>query len=653
MGMSDSTKSAINIPSETFRKPAPKNVAPIAIARSPRNRTPNSKKMAAAGIESRFSRINDTAAYAASSTPGNKNVISRPLSSCRSTPYKRTSGSQNAAAPRQNSVFARSSVLLHFLAKAAESKFELIGIGELKLRIIRPHHFRGRSCYQAARRDALRFLHQAIHESGNHVRLPRRLRFQSDARHFLGRLGISERPVRLLRDFLKFRHGRTRAQRANPHSQRTHFLGNSFRKQQIERLGRRIAGTEWQRLIRRERCDDHHVAVLPLHHRRHVQPRQMHHGGTIHLNHFQHFLHGNLMHEAVRAKTGVVDQEFHLDLLIGRERVNLARRLGARQVRRENFGLDAVLRRKIGSQFLQPVNAPRREQQIRAASREQLRQFQTDPRTRPGNQRPLAPPFLLPLFRHGNLRSHHASLQRQRSTPHPETLSQHRAHNSGRPIRTTKWDEATIQEGAKAGSLGGTVQALSGFSRGITVSRMRTPCSFRRSSSRRAQTNSAASMPKASMMVSHPGPGVAIITIPSASSVNPISTLTIRFACWNELISTKSLASREWPALVAPLLAACCLDSAQPVPSRHARRFPSHRGAPAGKFLVPVRRTVGLRDASAFELARRGRRSPLMEKFCRVSGNTGPHARASGSSRTQLSGNRATPRRLELVNDAH
>ena len=53
------------------------------------------------------------------------------------------------------------------------------------------------------------------------------------------------------------------------------------------------------------------------------------------------------------------------------------------------------------------------------------------------------------------------------------------------------------------------------------------------------------------MMVSQPGPGVAIITIPNASSVNPINTLMYRLACWNEWISTKDLDSRESHALVA------------------------------------------------------------------------------------------------------
>ena len=158
-------------------------------------------------------------------------------------------------------------------------------------------------------------------------------------------------------------------------------------------------------------------------------------------------------------------------------------------------------------------------------------------------------------------------------------------------------------------------------------------------------------------MVSQPGPGVAIITMPRASSVNPISTLTNRLACWNEWISTKSLASRVSQALVSASLAACSplhsLDAIQPVMSRHARRFPSPKDATASKFLLRARRTVGLRDAASLESGRRGERWPQMERFCRVGGNTGPHAGANRSSRTSRSLNSARQRRLELVNDAH
>jgi hypothetical protein len=101
------------------------------------------------------------------------------------------------------------------------------------------------------------------------------------------------------------------------------------------------------------------------------------------------------------------------------------------------------------------------------------------------------------------------------------------------------------------------------------------------------------------MMVSQPGPGVAIITTPKASSVNPISTLTARFACWNELISTEILASRESHALVAAYWLLYFLDAAQPVPSRYARGFPSQKDATMCKFLVRARGTVGLRGTTA------------------------------------------------------
>src|SRR5271154_942596 len=71
------------------------------------------------------------------------------------------------------------------------------------------------------------------------------------------------------------------------------------------------------------------------------------------------------------------------------------------------------------------------------------------------------------------------------------------------------------------------------------------------------------------------------------------------------------------------------------------------------KFLVRAQRTVGLCSAPRFEPALRGEWRPQMESFCRVSGNTGPHASAGRRRLKQLSGNGAAQRRLELVNDAH
>lgn len=59
-----------------------------------------------------------------------------------------------------------------------------------------------------------------------------------------------------------------------------------------------------------------------------------------------------------------------------------------------------------------------------------------------------------------------------------------------------------------------------------------------RSSKRRAHTNSAANTPRASMMVSQPGPGVRIITIPRTSRVNPNRIFSQRLACCRDLIST-------------------------------------------------------------------------------------------------------------------
>lgn len=72
---------------------------------------------------------------------------------------------------------------------------------------------------------------------------------------------------------------------------------------------------------------------------------------------------------------------------------------------------------------------------------------------------------------------------------------------------------------------------------GKTVLRRRSPSSFRRSSSRRAHMNSAASTPRASKIVSQPGPGVAIMAMPATSKVNPNRIRRNRLAWLRVLIN--------------------------------------------------------------------------------------------------------------------
>jgi hypothetical protein len=124
-------------------------------------------------------------------------------------------------------------------------------------------------------------------------------------------------------------------------------------------------------------------------------------------------------------------------------------------------------------------------------------------------------------------------------------------------------------------------QALPGFSRGSTESRRRKPCSFIRSSKRRAQTNSAARTPRASMMVSQPGPGVIIIRMPATSNVNPNRIFRNRFVCCKDFISTfLSRFDRKMAAAYARVL----LDAAQLTKNRHAREFPSRQVFQRSKF---------------------------------------------------------------------
>ena len=110
------------------------------------------------------------------------------------------------------------------------------------LRFRSAHHFCGHFHHQTSPAPIAALLSSADSSRRKSRSSCQPLALPIPARYFLRRLGFAEHAIRLVRDFLEFRHRRTWTQRANAHSQRTHFLGNSFREQQIERLGRRVAG---------------------------------------------------------------------------------------------------------------------------------------------------------------------------------------------------------------------------------------------------------------------------------------------------------------------------------------------------------------------------------------------------------------------------
>ena len=90
------------------------------------------------------------------------------------------------------------------------------------------------------------------------------------------------------------------------------------------------------------------------------------------------------------------------------------------------------------------------------------------------------------------------------------------------------------------GAAAGESDAASGVeavaSRWKMEERRRSLCCLRRSRRRRAQTYSAARIPRPRRMVSKPGPGRASMIMPSASRVKPKRIVRKRLACWSDLI---------------------------------------------------------------------------------------------------------------------
>jgi len=96
------------------------------------------------------------------------------------------------------------------------------------------------------------------------------------------------------------------------------------------------------------------------------------------------------------------------------------------------------------------------------------------------------------------------------------------------------------------------------------LSRRRVLSRFRRSSSLRAQTNSAARTPSAIKMVMMPGPGVTTMTTPIASNVKPNTIRRYRLACWivRITLSAQNRRSRNPTALLEAPPGFCCFDAA-------------------------------------------------------------------------------------------
>jgi hypothetical protein len=146
--------------------------------------------------------------------------------------------------------------------------------------------------------------------------------------------------------------------------------------------------------------DDENVAMAAGDHRRHVEPRKMNDGGTIHLDHVDHFFRRNFPGVAEGAEAGVVDEQFDVDALLRGGGEDLPGGFGAREVDGEDFGFHAVFGGEVGGEILEAVGAARGEDEIGAALGEELCEFEADACTCAGYERP----FAAPLVDHESLR---------------------------------------------------------------------------------------------------------------------------------------------------------------------------------------------------------------------------------------------------------
>jgi hypothetical protein len=243
---------------------------------------------------------------------------------------------------------------------------------------VRTHHVGGHLCDQAPRGQALGLFHYVVHGAGNYVAFSSGNRFQADAGNFFRGFRGFEDAIGLLGYFLKFCGGGTGAKGADIYAAGAEFFGNSFGEEQVKGFGGRVYRIEWDGLERSERGDDEDVAVAERHHCWRVEARQMDYHGAVYLNHFEHFLRGNLMRIAESPEARIVDQKFHFDFLAGGEVVDLGGRFGPGEVGGENFDIYIVRGFELCGDLLEAVGSTGGQDEVRAIPSEEFREFEAD-----------------------------------------------------------------------------------------------------------------------------------------------------------------------------------------------------------------------------------------------------------------------------------
>ena len=94
---------------------------------------------------------------------------------------------------------------------------------------------------------------EIIAQPGDDVALPSRQRLQPGPRHLVRRLLIVRGELLLIRNRMKLRFRRSRAQRTNANPVRLHFFRQTLRKEKIKRFRRSISGNVGHRLKRSRR----------------------------------------------------------------------------------------------------------------------------------------------------------------------------------------------------------------------------------------------------------------------------------------------------------------------------------------------------------------------------------------------------------------
>src|SRR5207253_4305949 len=200
--------------------------------------------------------------------------------------------------------------------------------------------------------------------------------------------------IRAARDFLELRLDWTRTKRGYGHAAAAQFRAERFRKTGDVRFGRRVNVKSRDRKKAGGRADIQNRASLLRNHLRQQLAREQRERSDVDLNHGVESAGLNRGEGPLIANAGVVNQEVDVDLVLLEPSHQL---IDLRFVRKiDNAHLNAQLRAPIlqfFAQLIQPLLAPRDEDEGTRSRRQLPRKFPADSSRSSGNERVAAVNF--------------------------------------------------------------------------------------------------------------------------------------------------------------------------------------------------------------------------------------------------------------------